>query len=621
MRRTFAEWLRLAPQWTWMFTMGVVILAVAIPTAGLLYFMTRALNGERHELILQLQAGRQQALNVASKQAREFLTQKTLMAGAVRGENTSVQKFHALMDLKQIEGALILDPEGTVAYPMLATPDRGGERSVTESKVDDLVESFDHAVIRNGSPVSLEKLMEHADELGQSKHRSSRDPYGRFYSAPATLAALQEMPPNHPRREEYVKRLGETIADRENEMPTGQRMFLQHELEKLGTSVTWPHRDAEVHSFLMACSFPVPVASGNFISIPDHPDTLAVRPLDERVVLFYSKKFILTELKAVIDSVLRAQSLSATIQQPKHEQQHAPLASISLAPILGEWEIAASGDGADAAIANRIQRAKNIYITSAICGCLVIGLLAAWAIRRFVQRERDTQSKQDFLSIVSHELRTPLTSIRMFVDSLHAGGMEDPERANTYLGFIRGENERLTRLVENFLTFSRLESGRMAFDFHVIHPDDVADAVCSAMAARMNQAHIHFSRASGASLPLINGDHGALTMALTNLIDNALKYSGEEKEIYFTVNHVEASVVFAVTDNGVGMSGETIRRLGEKFYRDRKVGDSGQGGFGLGLHIVRSIVEAHDARLEITSTPGHGSRFAIHLPGLSEIDS
>lgn len=76
-----------------------------------------------------------------------------------------------------------------------------------------------------------------------------------------------------------------------------------------------------------------------------------------------------------------------------------------------------------------------------------------------------------------------------------------------------------------------------------------------------------------------------------------------------------------MTDNGVGMSPETVRRLGEKFYRDRKIVDSGQGGFGLGLHIVRSIVGAHDARLEITSTPEQGSRFAIHIPAHSETEA
>lgn len=259
----------------------------------------------------------------------------------------------------------------------------------------------------------------------------------------------------------------------------------------------------------MASSFPVLAASGNFVGIPDYPDSLTVRPLDEQVVVFYSKNFILTELKAVINSVLGVHGLSATIEHSFQQKQPASLAPISLAPVLADWRIVASGYDADVAIANRIQRTRGIYMTSAICGCLLIGFLAAWAIRRFVQRERDTQSKQDFLSIVSHELRTPLTSIRMFVDSLTAGGMEDPERANIYLGFIRGENERLTRLVENFLTFSRLESGRMAFDFHVIHPDDVADAVCTAMAARMNQAHSQFIRSSGTNLPLIHGDHGA----------------------------------------------------------------------------------------------------------------
>lgn len=206
---------------------GGVILAVAIPTAGLLYFMARALNGERHELTLQLHAERQKAIEAASQQAREYLTQKAKVTSVASSKNTSEQKFQVLMDLKQVEGALILDPKGAVAYPILTTPDDGRERSVSETKVDDLIELFDHEVIRNGSPAPLEMLIEHADVLHQTKHRTVRDPFGRLHSPPSILAALQAMPPNHPRRDDFVKRLQKTIPDREKGMPTGQRMFLQ----------------------------------------------------------------------------------------------------------------------------------------------------------------------------------------------------------------------------------------------------------------------------------------------------------------------------------------------------------------------------------------------------------
>jgi signal transduction histidine kinase len=204
------------------------------------------------------------------------------------------------------------------------------------------------------------------------------------------------------------------------------------------------------------------------------------------------------------------------------------------------------------------------------------------------------------------------------VDSLADGGLADPERAATYLNFIRGENERLSRLVENFLTFSRIEGDRMTFDFHVVHPEDVAEEVKNAATERCLHSGCRFIYTADPELPLINADTSALTTVLVNLIDNSIKYSREDKEIQFRVSKEGSSVLFTVTDNGIGMSEQTIRRLGEKFYRDRAAVRSGRGGFGLGLHIVHSIVAAHDGKVRIESTPGVGTRIIVAIPGTLE---
>lgn len=334
-------------------------------------------------------------------------------------------------------------------------------------------------------------------------------------------------------------------------------------------------------------------------------------------MLFFRRDGILTDLEKAAAAALADSGMEASLApQNSPHLSGTPLAVIAAGRSLPGLELAAFGPDDSAAVASRIAQLQSAYRWSAVGGSLGIGLLAGWAIRRFARRARDTQLKQDFLSTVSHELRTPLTSIRMFTDTLVAGGAADPEHTRTCLEFISRENERLSRLVDNFLTFSRLESGRLSYDFQPQHPDDAAEAARAAVQNRMDAPGCEFTATSDPDLPLIRADLTSLTTALVNLLENAVKYTRDDKRIVFSVTRETGGVIFAVTDNGPGMDAETLRRLGEKFYRARDATD--RRGFGLGLSIVRSIVTAHGGRLAITSTPGSGSRFAIHLPALTD---
>ena len=257
---------------------------------------------------------------------------------------------------------------------------------------------------------------------------------------------------------------------------------------------------------------------------------------------------------------------------------------------------------------------RALWIIAAVAMIAIIGLLATFALRRFVAQSRQTELRNDFLSTVSHELKTPLTSIRMLVDTLVAGEYRNPERTRQYLEIIARENERLSTLVETFLTYSRLESGRTVFQFHEVGPDEIAHQALDAMAGKYESASAKLDLNIASDIPLIIADDATLTTALINLLDNALKYTGNDKQISLRVTSDREMVRFAVTDNGVGLSATDREQVLERFFRADTSHSNSVSGTGLGLSIVSYIVDAHKGKVSIKSELGKGSTFAISIP-------
>jgi two-component system, OmpR family, phosphate regulon sensor histidine kinase PhoR len=245
------------------------------------------------------------------------------------------------------------------------------------------------------------------------------------------------------------------------------------------------------------------------------------------------------------------------------------------------------------------------FCTTAITG-YILGSI-------FVERGASLARVQnDFLSSVSHELRTPLTSIGLFIESLRDGRLrqEDQHRVLQLLGT---EVERLDKLVGRLLELSRLESGAHVFERARV---DMADVVREAVAA--------FDAATlGAPTPIavelepghsIVGDRATLVRAVSNLLVNAWKYTGPEKQIRLQVRGVGRWVELAVSDNGFGIPRDERRDLFEEFIRGKEATRRGTPGVGLGLALVRAVVRAHKGNIEVTSREGAGSTFRLRLP-------
>ena len=190
----------------------------------------------------------------------------------------------------------------------------------------------------------------------------------------------------------------------------------------------------------------------------------------------------------------------------------------------------------------------------------------------------------------------------------------DEKTTREYLELLATENARLSRLIENFLTFSRLERNKFKFQFESIDPRQVVDGAVAAMGERAGKVTVE----TASQLPSVRGDLDALVTALLNLLDNAWKYSGDEKHILLRTEARNGVLCFAVKDNGIGLSPGETKRVFRRFYQtDQRLARTA-GGCGLGLSIVQSIVEAHHGTVRIESKPGRGSTFTIEIPVFAE---
>lgn len=250
-------------------------------------------------------------------------------------------------------------------------------------------------------------------------------------------------------------------------------------------------------------------------------------------------------------------------------------------------------------------------------GLLVVTLFLACGglTTRMIGRQiRMNRLKNDFIATVTHELKTPLSSMRLLVDTLLDGGYTDPTQCREYLEMICRENHRLSRMIDSFLTFSRMERGKQVFEMQKAAPADIAQAAAEAVQTKFREKKCRFSETTDTPLPSIIADKDAMVTVLVNLLDNACKYSGEDKDISLHVFSKDGSVCFSVTDNGIGMTRRQIKRIFDKFYQADTSLSRRAEGCGLGLSIVKYILDAHQGRVAVNSTVGQGSTFTVSIP-------
>ena len=232
-----------------------------------------------------------------------------------------------------------------------------------------------------------------------------------------------------------------------------------------------------------------------------------------------------------------------------------------------------------------------------------------------VRREMElSRQKSDFVANVSHELKTPLALIRLFAETLELGRVPSEEKKRQYYGVIQKESHRLTQLINNILDFSRIEAGRREYRFAPTDLNRVVTDVLDAYRFSIEQQGFILESSLAEDLPEVEVDKEALSQALINLVNNAIKYSPDEKFIRLETARSGNSVRVSVTDRGIGIASGEQRKIFEKFYRAEDSLVHETKGSGLGLALVRHIAEAHGGTVELTSHPGKGSTFTLVLP-------
>jgi signal transduction histidine kinase len=238
-----------------------------------------------------------------------------------------------------------------------------------------------------------------------------------------------------------------------------------------------------------------------------------------------------------------------------------------------------------------------------------------WLTYRNISREMNlARLKSDFVANVSHELRTPLALIRLYAETLELGRLSSQEKYQEYFRIIREESERLTALINNILDFSRIDAGRKEYEFQETNLAELVHSTLESYRFQIQQNGFGFEENISSDIPPVKVDREAIARSLLNLVNNALKYSKDQKYIGVSLYRVNGSVNLEVRDRGIGIAASEHEKIFEKFYRCGDPLVHNVKGSGLGLSLVRHIARAHGGEVLVESSPDKGSKFTIALP-------
>ncbi len=289
------------------------------------------------------------------------------------------------------------------------------------------------------------------------------------------------------------------------------------------------------------------------------------------------------------------------------------VATVSLGDELPNWRVALyQPRGMSPRQAMRRQIALFTIAFGLLLMVIGAGLAATY---RLVRRETEmVRLRADFVANVSHDLKTPLSLIRMFAETLELGRLPDESQRQEYYRVITRESERLSRLIDNVLDFSRIEGGRRTYEIVPTPVEPLVRDAVETFGYILAQQGFKVEVTVAPDLPDVPLDAEAASQALANLIDNAIKYSGDRRALAVDARIADGELALSVTDDGIGIPPGEQARIFEKFYRVGRSETQGRRGSGVGLALVRHVADAHGGRVTVESRPGAGSRFTLWFP-------
>ncbi len=281
------------------------------------------------------------------------------------------------------------------------------------------------------------------------------------------------------------------------------------------------------------------------------------------------------------------------------------------------WTLHVASGDSKSELTQQGNRRRMLLLAFTLVATFV--LVGSYFIARAVTRELEVARLQsDFVSAVSHEFRTPLASLRQLSELLTDGRVPSEKRRQEYYEALRRESERLYRLVESLLDFGRMEADARQYRFELLETESFFRGVMEEFAQEARERGYHVDIAHQGHLPRMQADREALARALWNLLDNAVKYSPQNKTVWAKATCENGQIAISVSDKGLGIAPHEQKQIFKKFVRSASADIAGAKGTGLGLTMVQHIVAAHGGQVHVDSEPGVGSTFTILLPCAKE---
>lgn len=265
---------------------------------------------------------------------------------------------------------------------------------------------------------------------------------------------------------------------------------------------------------------------------------------------------------------------------------------------------------------NLIFREMGWIIVASIVFTIIIILAFVVTVRTLFNQKKLSEIKSDFINNMTHELKTPLATISLAIDALtNEKVIHDSEKIKIYSAMIKEENKRMNKQVEKILQAARLEKEEIKLNLQNLDTHQIITKVGHNILLQVQEKQGKLTLHLNATNPNIEADEVHFSNIIFNLLDNAMKYSEKPPVIdVTTLNTGNGMLSIKIKDNGIGMNKETQSRIFEKFYRAHTGNVHNVKGFGLGLSYVKAIVDAHDGKIRVESTPGKGSTFTVILP-------
>ena len=456
--------------------------------------------------------------------------------------------------------------------------------------------------------------------LAQAKS-TTLDEGGRSFAANAELRLLQILPDDSPIRADVLDSLTRRLNDYKRPIVSRQRCFLMNEVIKLMSETPhFPTHAAEATAVRYLESTPVTQqqSSDNQLRTTLIDDLWRQASPDQSLTVLWKTETIGRRIGEICEEIPLPKGVRWTTTQTGGESSS--LVDVSLGPTLGFWKLGVTTDHDYESVGGSKGRSA-IYIWIALLVVATTTVLA-WILSGVVRKRLElAEQKNNLVANVSHELKTPLTSIRLLVDTLlmnqqSGGNSTDSSQQQDYLKLIAQENTRLTRLINNFLTFSKLDQGKSNLNLQNTSVSAVANEAIDVFSDRTPEA-VSSIQLTVCQDCVIAGDCDALVTVLVNLLENAWKYNlKDEKEIRVCLDQENSQASISVSDNGMGIDTRTQRKIFDRFYQANTLMTREQTGCGLGLSIVKAIVLSHGGSITVESKTERGSKFIILLPSV-----